>query len=1375
MIKRLILLTAIFGFAVSCNDYEDDFANLNNQLNGVNAKLDNIQSAVDGIAGVQLELLNINSALAAISSSIADLPTVEDIADLTSLINSTSSSLAAQMSNLDSDLQAVAANIIAKLDAMEDIIENGFLAVNTSLTALSANIQIIDGEIEVLQTTVDANGNLISANGTKLIDLASAVSVVDGKIVAVDGKLDDILANLTGQLSAMLQDITAQFASVNSELDDIDTTLASNQAEALIWYLNTMSGIGRVEVDLAALDAQNATILQQLAGMLTVVQNGFATQSAELTATETAILAEITLVQQSLATTLLEIAGLETLVIAIQNSVDANDTSVDSQLAVINGLIQTLQSDLTTLLESTTTIYQGDLTITNSAQLDYAVELDNKVMVINGAVTVDSNFATDAALLASLNGVMDKFKTVTGAVDITSASDLTMSNLNSVGGNYTLTGFNITDSALASVAGNAVYNYNSDSYVEQNLVNVGGSLTISNNGAATVDFSNLATVTGFVINDGAANPAVTNTLVNTDTITLGAGITDADVAAVGGSPAVITLSITADSADPLSVSTAASFTVLGDTFDVPAVTLSGATVTSTLEDITGNISATATGVLTFAANNLGVAASPITVALTSNGSNIDLNDVVASTFTVSDTGAAASDTDFAYNSMTATSFTYISTTASAGAINQFVTTGSATSAWTVGTTSMTSLRNVKFTLLADTDVSGNGTLDACEQGIVLTGDLSITTTGSGAGIDVDFGNMIGDLTLSAGGAMNVDSYVAAATTAAIVGDSSITSGTNSDTGAANMTVNYRVIDCTDPTDTLANRTAYTGVTTGNVTHSAGSANDAGTLTYRGATNTGTYSGAAAGNMVIGSGLDFTDSFTVTSLKAGATLSFGAATSVAGAISVTGAGAFNGANFSATATRTGDLSISAGGGITLPTFTSLGASTNAAGAATTYTTTLATTTGALDISAVTDIAGPATISSTTGAIDASALTHIDTVIGVSSTTGAIDLSSVVTIGTAAAPNATPAVVAAPVDVSVTSTSGDIDLSDLTHVESNDATIDAGTGALAAAVLATHTGTAIALGGSPMELTALASSTGSIDLSGVISTDHKLDALATFVSMTSSVPTMILPVYASGTFDITSTALTAPSIALADLTADSLATLTLTAQASDIAIGAGDYASLATLDITTNATGLDSIVLDAVDDLASATLVGKADLLQVMNNTALTTLDPSALVNKGAALTGSKVHIMNNDLLAALETGNSKMHELKIVGNAALEIIDLTSYLAGGNTANDTVTAADLATVTFTLDITDNAITGTLSPVNNAGQQTTGLVCAELAAEAKLIAEHLFGFTQGTVVAQADFVGLQATANSEDQYNDNTDFSTAGGGINTAAEWELMTAN
>mgnify|MGYP001386003869 CR=1 FL=1 len=1350
MIKRLLLLTAIFGFAVSCNDYEDDFANLNDQLNGVNAKLDNIQTAVDGIAGVQLELLNINSALAAISSSIADLPTVEDIAGLANLINSTSSSLAAQMSDLDSDLQAVAASIIAELAAMEDMIENGFLAVNTSLTALGANIQIIDDEISVLQTGV--------------LDLASAVAIVDGKIVAVDNELDTLLSNLTGQLAAQLTDITAQFTAVTGVID-------ANQSQALIWYLNTMAGIGRVEVDLEAVDAQNAAILQQLAGMLTVVQNGFATQSAELTAAEAAILAEITLVQQSLATTLLEIAGLETLVNAIQSSIDGTG-GVDDQLAVINALIVSLQSDLTTLLESTTTIYQGNLEIKNQAELDYALELDDKVMVINGSVVINSTFATGAAL-TSLNSVITKMVTITGNVTVTSTADLDMDSLNSVGGNYSVAGFNITDSALITVGGNATLAYATDAYNEPNLVNVGGTLTITDNGSATVDFSGVTTAAGFAVSNGAA---VTDVLINVDTISLGAGIVDADIANA------LTLSITADTTDAISIATSTSIVITGDTFDVDDVTISAAGVTSTLEDITGNILVTATGALVFAANDLGVAAvaaagaapavaaAPISVALSSDGQNIDLNEVVATSFTITDTGTtAAAFTDLDVVSMTADSFVLTSTTN--GANNEITTPNN----WNVGSTSMTAKRKILFEVFLD----GTG-VAACTTGRHVNGDLTLTTDGTGAGIETHTGYVAGDLNVSGAGLVQVNT-IQESTLQDFDGDGvnqnwqAVTGARNITSTGNNVSVNHKIITCdaAGAETTTYNSNAGSGgviVSHGTVTHRAGRMGSL-TITSGGSVSLRGVSTWYAGALSISGG------------AANAVIDFGANSQMVGPIDVDFIGSYDAANINPAMYQINSpMTISATEGINLTNvdlagnagsgaYTNLG---NTQGATNFVPTVLTTTTGDINIASVTSITGPFTATSTTGDILMGGITAINTPTTVSSTTGAINLAAVATIGTAADATATPAVVAAPVDVSVTSTSGAVTLTALTHVESDNATLNAGTGALNAPLLASHTGTAITLGG-VMELQALASSTGSIALSGTISNDDTLDALATFVSMTSSVPTMILPAYASGTFDITSTALTAPSIDLADLSADALAALTLTNQASDISIGAGDYPALATLAVATVAAGHDSIVLDAVDVLASATLTGKADVLQVMNNTALTTLNIAALANKGAAQTGSKVHIINNDVLTAVETGTSKMHELKIMGNAALATIDLTSYLAGGNTANDTVTAADLATVTFTLDITDNAITGTLSPVNNAGQQTTGLVSAELAPEAKLIAAHLFGFTQGTVVAQADFVGLQATANSEDQFNNTTDFSTAGGGINTAAEWALMTAN
>lgn len=1300
MIKRLLLLTAIFGFAVSCNDYEDDFANLNDQLNGVNAKLDNIQTAVDGIAGVQLELLNINSALAAISSSIADLPTVDDITGIANLINSTSASLAAQMDDLDADLQAVAANIIAQLDAMEDIIENGFLAVNTSLTAISANIQIIDGEISVIQTTVDANGNLISANGTKLIDLASAVAVVDGKIVAVDNELDTLLSNLTGQLAAMLTDITVQFATVNGELDNIDTTLASNQAEALIWYLNTMTGIGRVEVDLAALDAQNAAILQQLAGMLTVVQNGFATQSAELSATETAILAEITLVQQSLATTLLEIAGLETLVIAIQNSVDANDTSVDSQLAVINGLIQTLQSDLTTLLESTTTIYQGDVTINNQAQLDYAMELDNKVMVVNGSITVNSTFASaGSTALTNLNAVMDKFKTVTGSVTITSTSDLTMTNLASIGGNYQVTGTDISD-AVVTVAGNATYAYSASvSYNEPTLANVGGDLVITDNGSAVVDFSGIAILDGsFTINAGAG---AAGELTDTDTINLSSVITDAKLS----DPLVLTL--TADKTNALSVTTSTDFIVSGDTFDVAAVTLSGANISSTLEDISGNVSATASGTLTFAANNVGAAGAAVSVSLTSDGQDIDVNDVVASTFALVDAGSADDQsTDFDYGSMTATSFSYISDTSNTNAAvasNDFD-----GGDWTVGTTSLTSLRNVNFTN-SDTECSNAS----------IIGDFSVTTTGQGAAIVLTIGDLNGDLTVSSGNKVDVVSTVSETTPATvnITGDIVVTAGTNT-AGGNNSNFNMRVKDCSDPV-LPANATSgeYSGSVDGNVTFVSTTASP-GDVTLRFSDVSGNVTTGATTKSVKFGGTTPTiaGDLTITAVATGSSALFNTATTVGGTISVDIDGTFNGANFNASTTRTGNMSIDATEGISLDEFTSLGASSDGT-SATTYTTVLVSE-GDIDVQFVTTIAHDTNMTTTAGAIDMSNVTDATGLIVAEAGSGSVDASSLAT-----------------------------------H-DGTSITLSAASGTVDATALVSSTGN-IALN-------------GTLDDDG---NGDNLGALVSFSNLNVWTETEIyMPSYVDGASDTISfadaTLFSTTSITIADVNAANLEDLILSAQAANFALTTGDFGAtaLTTIDITGAAT-LDTMTFTDVDTVTTLTTAGAVDTFVVSGMDGLTTI--TAGHTEGDEPVGSKLHILNNTALTSYTSNSNSMHEIRIEGNTSMTALDLSSYLNGG-VADINTTANDLATVDFVLRVTGNGITGTFDPKDNVGNQTD-IDSAELS-EVKLIALHLLSFTQAaSVIAEADFVGLTSDADAVDQYNSDTDFTD---GINTSEEFSLL---
>ena len=186
----------------------------------------------------------------------------------------------------------------------------------------------------------------------------------------------------------MILDINAQFSSVTVKVDGIDaistsiddngSIIVSNQAEALAWYLNTMAAIGRVEVDLVSIDDQNAQILQQLAGMLTVIEagftgmdTGFQNQSDELTAAQAAILAEVTIAQNGIAANLIEIQNLETLVGILQSTIDDNQDLIEQNgLDILaNGLLID-RNNGNILLNGNAIGVNGGLINDNAARID---------------------------------------------------------------------------------------------------------------------------------------------------------------------------------------------------------------------------------------------------------------------------------------------------------------------------------------------------------------------------------------------------------------------------------------------------------------------------------------------------------------------------------------------------------------------------------------------------------------------------------------------------------------------------------------------------------------------------------------------------------------------------------------------------------------------------------------------------------------------------------------------------------------------------------------------------------------------------------------------------------------------------------------------
>lgn len=800
--KKLLLLTFVFGVVVSCNDYEDDFANLNDKLGGISSQLDGIENAVQGIAAIQLELLNINSALSAISSSIADLPTVDDISNLESLIN------------------------------------GGFSAVDTYLA------------------TIDGN----------LTDAQQAIA--------------DVLA-----------------------------------------------GLGDIDIELDNIDGDNAQILTDLAAMLVFMENGFDGLSTE----NQEIFQEILSVQTKLADTLAKIDALNTLLLTIQSSIGTNDDDVDAQLAAIEDLIEALQDDLTVLLESTTTVYNDDLTITNDAQLEYALSLDEKVMVINGFVNIDTNFAgTDAAKLADINSVMSKMNTVTGNVTIQSTADLLADKLRSVGGNYAVSGFNITDTALENVAGNATYNYSTDSYTESNLKNIGGSLTITDNGSATVDFSSLETIGAtsvFSIKDSGG--VETNTLTDATTIKLGNAIEDANLSIPGG----LTVNYTAAVADDVVVDVLTSMTISGGQAVTGGVDITCENLTAAFADVTAT-----------------------DISIKSDGLDLTVAAVIADDIIVVDNGANA-DSSITYTSVEADMFDFSS--ADAGTL-MLTSDQDAASNWTVEKTNIMSEGSVTWSHIIQ-EVAGT----SCAVALPITGDIDIAST-AGA-ITFDFGWMVGNLDVDAELAAIVTSYQASSVDVNDWdGDSDITEnwfaveGTvDVSSDAAEVVFSNKI--CVDNTPSYAND----GQLFGNVTLSAETNVDLNTGSLYGATDisakTDVFIGSTYSGAFLGGPLDVNG-------FAG-TVSFSPSMQIVGPVNATGTGTFDGSNWNLAIPTgyqvAGDITISATAGIDLSQANELGD-----GQSGSYVTTLASD-GPINLSAVASTSNDVTISGA-GNVDLSAL-------------------------------------------------------------------------------------------------------------------------------------------------------------------------------------------------------------------------------------------------------------------------------------------------------------------------------------------------------------------------------------------------------------------
>ena len=404
-------------------------------------------------------------------------------------------------------------------------------------------------------------------------------------------------------------------------------------------------------------------------------------------------------------------------------------------------------------------------------------------------------------------------------------------------------------------------------------------------------------------------------------------------------------------------------------------------------------------------------------------------------------------------------------------------------------------------------------------------------------------------------------------------------------------------------------------------------------------------------------------------------------------------------------------------------------------------------------------------------------------------GNIDLSNLVAIGipqNVADGNANDTDPRAS-NVSITSTSGDIDLSSLTSILTTAdgiTTIDAGTGDANTHELSTHDGSSLTIGGNHIMVEDLVSSTGDLTLSGDLvlengTTTAASPLLATWNTLTVESDTLVeLPVHDdanAGAMTLTlAQTVSTNSITIAEVSAPAMTSLTLTDQSTAFDLVANDFGNSAVAAYTINITGnaaLDAMSFTNVDNVSGLTTAGNVDTFVVNGMDGLTSI--TAGHTNGTNAVGTKLHIIDNTSLTSYTSATSKMHEIIITGNTAMTALDLSSYLDTPTTASLAATASDLFGEDFVLNVVGNGITGTYTPKDNSGTPNTALDSAELS-EVKLIATHLLGFTQAnSVTAVADFLvggaALSQNALAGDQYNGDTDFTD---GINTLEEFALL---
>ena len=453
---RSILLAALVVTAIgglnSCKDYDDDIAELRNELRTNSTDLSSL--VADKVHNLEIEANNLQAQLSSLETAYKNA----DAALQTSINNAVADAKSAAAGEAASKAEAAekAANSYADVKAAEaqraaiaaatTLVTDAQNALKGSIDAANATIAeqgktitgLLQADKELQQgiTTATARANEAYTLASQALDAAKAAQAAAEKAqgTADEAKLlaaqnATTLTTIADNLKSAQETLTNQINVFGSQVSAVQAQAAENKAkiEGQATQLADMKAANQKAQD--AIDALGNKVNDQVEALkglitanqdqITLLQNGLDAVKGDVTNLQTAV------------------AGLIAADNGIQTKIDELFGEASARIATLSDGVNTNGASIKSLQDALTALQNGDI---KSLQ-DAVKGLEGQIKDAQGAATEEIGKATDA-----VNKLKGQLGTLQGVVDALTASAVSQTDIdNAVNALATTVGTNYDD------------------------------------------------------------------------------------------------------------------------------------------------------------------------------------------------------------------------------------------------------------------------------------------------------------------------------------------------------------------------------------------------------------------------------------------------------------------------------------------------------------------------------------------------------------------------------------------------------------------------------------------------------------------------------------------------------------------------------------------------------------------------------------------------------------------------------------------------------------------------------------------------------------------------------------------------------------------